>query len=103
MIFSYFASAAFLIMALFTILYAEARLEKMVLLGVYVGATYLVWNPEISTWTANLFGIGRGLDFIFLIACIAAANVMAHVIRAVRRHQRQITLLAREIALLNVK
>jgi hypothetical protein len=103
MVFVYVVTFVFAAMAISTALYTEGRIERMTLLLLYLVGIFFLWRPDASTHVANLVGIGRGLDFIFMIAGIAALNVIVLIVRALKAHHRKITLLAREIAWLKAQ
>lgn len=61
----------------------------------------LVIDPDLSTQIAHLLGIGRGADLVFYLFMIAGLFFSAAVISELKRLQRQVTLLVRQLAVQN--
>lgn len=74
---------------------------RRMLMGLFVlGAILSILFPQWLTWFANLIGVGRGTDLLLYALVIA---FFAFVYAQHRRNlatQRQVTLLARRLALL---
>jgi len=64
----------------------------------WLGAVFVIF-PESTQSLADLLGIGRGVDAILYIAVIFAYKLVFNQMQAVRRLEREITLLTREVAL----
>jgi small membrane protein len=60
-----------------------------------------VFFPQIWTWVANLFGIGRGTDLLVYLMVMAFIGLTATIYRRFRQQERDITELARRLALLD--
>ena len=103
MLISYVASLVFIMMTIISLLYTQKLSERIVLVSIYLTGIIFVWYPEASTKIANLFGMVRGLDFVFLVACIAGLNIAVLILRALKSHNRKLTILAREIAKLKAR
>ena len=72
------------------------RLEDLLLVG--VGLTFVL-APDLSTWVANRFGIGRGADLILYIFVVFSLFHLVTIASQLNRIERQITALARRGAL----
>jgi small membrane protein len=60
---------------------------------------YFIWWPEQTTALAHGVGIGRGTDLVLYVWLIASLLVSINLHLRLKREQRRITTLAREIAL----
>ena len=58
-----------------------------------------VFFPQIWTWVANLFGIGRGTDLLVYLLVMTFIGFAATTYRRFRQMEREITELARRIAI----
>jgi hypothetical protein len=57
--------------------------------------------PDSTTFFANLFGIGRGLDFILIIAILGCYYLIFKIYNMIEQVESEITELVRQIALNN--
>jgi len=74
-------------------------LRRIFLLLFIVAAAASVFFPQILTWVANLFGIGRGTDLLVYLLVLFFLGFMATTYRRFRQIENQMTQLARQIAL----
>lgn len=88
----------FTIMAIICFVSMRTVFSKRLLLSIYIAAVFIVLNPSYSTKLANLFGVGRGVDFVLIVLVVALGNAVILYIRHVNAMQRNITKLARHIA-----
>ncbi len=58
---------------------------------IWVGAVFVLWRPEATTIVANLFGIGRGADFILYSAVILLTFGWFTLALALDRMERRFT------------
>ncbi len=65
----------------------------------WVGASFVLWRPEATTIVANLFGIGRGADFIVYSAVILLTFGWFTLVLALDRVERRLTKLVEAQAL----
>lgn len=103
MIFSIFLTAVFLFMAVYSFVFLQPRALRLLLTVVYLVSIYFVWHPNATTALANVFGIGRGLDFFLILLSVAIVNALLLLARHMNAQHRAITQLARFIALQNVQ
>jgi len=74
---------------------------RRMLMGLFVVAAILsILFPQWLTWVANLIGVGRGTDLLLYALVIAFFTFVYTQHRRNLATQRQVTLLARRIALL---
>lgn len=85
--------------ALYYATYRGVRRHRLFVLSGFVIATYFIWNPEHTTLIAHYFGIGRGLDFILPVFCVALLFMVVGLYRKVVALQDDLTLLSRHLAL----
>jgi len=82
--------------------YHTKIVTAMIALVVSTGVV-LIWFPNLATQLANLVGVGRGADLVFyawvVLSILLAVNVHAHF----HNIERQITLLARHMALFSAQ
>ncbi len=65
--------------------------EGVLWTGIWVGACAVLWRPEATTVVANLFGIGRGADFILYSAVILLTFGWFTLALAFDRMERRLT------------
>ena len=99
MIFSILLTMAFAFMALYTLAFLSDRILGKMLLLLYAGAVFVLWEPDISTTIANLIGIGRGVDLGLMLFSVISLNLIIFLIHHVHQLHKQITLLTRSIAI----
>lgn len=103
MIFPFIFSAAFFSALLLT--WRRVRqgvlrwFEGILWTAVWVGAIVILWRPEATNIVANLFGIGRGADFIVYSAVILLTFGWFALALAIDRLERRITKLVEAQAL----
>ncbi len=66
---------------------------------VWISGGILLWRPEITTAVAQIFGIGRGADFISYIAIIGLGIAVFLLALSLDRMRREMTSLVQELAL----
>ncbi|MBX3312279.1 MAG: DUF2304 domain-containing protein [Microbacteriaceae bacterium] len=66
-------------------------------------AAFSLFFPEAWTKVANFFGIGRGTDLLLYIVVLVFFGYAVSTFRKFRNQEKQITQLAREIALLRTE
>lgn len=99
MIFSIVLTIAFAFMALYTLAFLSDRLLGKMLILLYAGAVFVLWEPDISTTIANLIGIGRGVDLGLMLVSVISLNLIIFLIHHVHQLHKQITLLTRSMAI----
>lgn len=75
-------------------------LRRIMLLLFIAAAGSSVFFPQAWTWLANLIGIGRGADLLLYITVLAFLGFVASTYRRFRRMERELTEIARHVALL---
>ncbi len=73
--------------------------EGILWISVWIGALVVLWRPEVTTFVANVFGIGRGADFIVYVAVMLLTFGFFSLALAVDRLERAITKLVEHDAL----
>lgn len=99
MIVTLILTVIFVFMALYSVLFVQRAILRYFLLLSYIAAILFVWNPNITTKIANIFGMGRGLDFILVLFSVAIINGMFFIIKHLNSLHQSITKLARHIAI----
>lgn len=99
MILILFLTIVFVFMAFYSIVFVHRTIVRYVLLLAYSLAIFFVWNPELTTVIAHFFGIGRGLDFVFVLFLVAIVNGMFFIVRHLNIQHQDITKLAQHIAI----
>jgi small membrane protein len=97
MTFEIILTGVFLFMSVYSFAYVKSRLGVAVLIAVYLVATIFIWAPDYSTEIANYVGIGRGVDFVLIVAVVSILNIILVLARHLYTMNRQLTLLARRI------
>lgn len=73
--------------------------EGVLWTGIWAGAVLVLWRPEATNIVANLFGIGRGADFILYSAVILLTFGWFTLALAIDRMERRLTKLVEAQAL----
>jgi len=64
---------------------------------------FLTWMPDLSSKFANFLGIGRGADLIFYLWIVLSMLALVSLYITINRQDKQITQLARALALYEAK
>lgn len=99
MILTSLLTIVFVFMMFYSIVFVHRPVVRYVLLSAYSLAIFFVWNPELTTVIANLFGIGRGLDFVLVMFSVAIVNGIFFIVKHLNSQHQSITDLARYIAI----
>jgi len=102
MIFKIYLTLIFLFLAIYSYVYFSNFIIRLVCFIGYAGAILLVWNPDLSTNIAAIFGIGRGLDFFLILLSLTLLNGLLIVMTYLNKQHQSITTLARINAIENV-
>ena len=78
-------------------------LKRILALLAMAAAVVAIFVPNILTLVANMFGVGRGTDFLLYLFIIAAMMFAVAVIRAKARSDARVTRLARAVALMEAR
>jgi hypothetical protein len=76
-------------------------LRRIFMLLFIAGAASSVFFPQIWTWMANLVGVGRGTDLLLYFLVLIFIGFVATTYRRFRQIDKEITKLARQLALLD--
>lgn len=61
------------------------------------------WQPEITSYLANILGIGRGADLVVYLAILVIVYLLFRVFVRLNKIEAEITKLVRDDAIRNVK
>ena len=82
----------------------RSQLVDRLLVGISAALVLtMVMRPDLSTRVAHVFGVGRGVDFLFYIAHAVTLLVLIFIYSELRAHAARTTDLARAIALLEAR
>lgn len=86
------------------VVYSLTQARKSPLVGLLASITALVgmgmvWLPETATSIAHALGIGRGADLLFYCWVIITFVLLLNLHFKLRRHNDQLTVLVRELAI----
>jgi len=101
--FAIILTIVFIFMMAYSFVSIKSAIIRLTFCLAYLAAVFFVWNPDFSTKVANIFGIGRGLDFFMILLSVAIINSLVLVARQIHVQHMAITKLARSIALDRVK
>jgi hypothetical protein len=73
--------------------------KKLILIALVAIAIVSILRPELTTRVANLFGVGRGTDFLLYLLTAVFLYVVTGFYLKFRDVERQVTVLARRLAL----
>ena len=103
MMFAIFLTAFFGLMMFYSMVFVSSNLARYFFVICYASAVYFVWNPDSTTVIANFFGVGRGLDFIFLLLFLAVINGVIFSVTHLSQHHQSLTKLARHISIVEAR
>lgn len=92
---------ALLVFIIYVFLLRTLFLDRLILLFITASGILLVIYPDLATWIANLFGIGRGADLLLYLFVVLGLFFAVTITSEIKRLQRQVTELVRFIALSN--
>jgi small membrane protein len=72
---------------------------RVILLGFVLILSVFILFPNITTQIANLFGVGRGTDFLFYLFALFIMYVISLLYIRLRDQDRKITKLTRALAI----
>lgn len=79
---------------------ARSRLAgRAVLLTFILTLSVFVLFPGLTTWIANVFGIGRGTDFLFYTFALFVLYALSMIYLRLREQDRKMTIIVRTLAL----
>ena len=93
-----------IVLALFIIYIYRLRtiiFDRLIYLAFGLAGIFLVIDPDFTTLVANRLGIGRGVDLITYLFILASLFYAVTLRSEVKRLQKQITAITRELAMLN--
>lgn len=96
-------TVVFIFMMAYSFTSIKSKTMRPIVCLAYLAAVFFVWNPNFSTKIANLFGIGRGLDFFMILLFVAIINLMILMVQHIHSQHMAITKLARSFALCRVQ
>lgn len=73
--------------------------ELLFWLTIWLGLIFVVFFPSITSYVADIFGIGRGIDFIIYVSIGILFYLCFRLYVKLDETQNQITLLVRELTL----
>jgi hypothetical protein len=76
-------------------------IRRVLMLLFIIAAASSVFFPQAWTWAANIVGIGRGADLLLYLLVLIFVGFVATTYRRFRQIEREITELARQLALMN--
>jgi hypothetical protein len=103
-IFQIVAAAVILVAGYFMLRGGGARhqaMQRILLLLFMLAAASSVFFPQLWTYVARLVGVGRGADLLMYITVLVFLGFVATSYRRFRRTEKDITELARKVALLS--
>ncbi len=74
-------------------------LELLIWSIIWSAIVFVVINPNIANFIANLVGVGRGADLVIYISIITIFYLLFRIIVKIERIERDITKIIRKIAL----
>jgi hypothetical protein len=102
LVFQILAVAAIAVIAFLIFRGGGARhqaLRRILMLAFIAAAASSVFFPQIWTWVANLFGIGRGTDLLVYFLVLIFLGFVATTYRRFRQIDQELTALSRQLAL----
>src|SRR5690554_280530 len=78
-------------------------IRRILMLLFIIAAASSVFFPQIWTFLANLFGVGRGADLLLYFMVLTFLGFVASTYRRFRHLESDVTRLARQMALLGTE
>jgi small membrane protein len=75
------------------------RIDRIVLVGAFIGAVALILRPDLANDIAHLLGVGRGADLILYLGMMIIGLVLVSLYSQVRALHEQLTELTRTLAI----
>ncbi len=91
--------AAIFLFALYVFRLRSVLTDRIIYLTLVLGGLLLVIHPDLSTWTANQIGIGRGTDLILYIFIIYSLFYFVSISSSLKQIERKLTDIVRIIAI----
>lgn len=79
-----------------------SRREGLLWSAVWIVAGVVIFDPRIATAVANLFGVGRGSDFVLYGSVVALFILVFRIFVTLENLERKLTEIVRKEALRNV-
>ena len=79
--------------------FQHSRIAGYIIVVTASSSGWFVWHPGDSTFIANFLGIGRGTDLLLYLWFVVSASLILVLHIKMRRQERQITKIARHIAI----
>lgn len=92
-----------LLLLAFTLRHRNQLADRIVGLALFVAAVAAILFPSITMIVANWFGVGRGTDLLLYPALLLFSFASVATFARMAELNRQVTLLAREIALMSAR
>ncbi len=93
-----------LILGIYFVRKSRSRLAGRVVMILFVLIlSIFVLLPDITTWIANLLGVGRGTDFLFYTFALFVLYALGLISVRMRDQDRKITQITRALAIQNAQ
>jgi len=107
MIYTQIVITVFIIFAVSRVFFrfSEGKISYYALFGwtlLWFFAEFIIWKPDVTTHIARILGIGRGADLILYGSIVLLFYLVFRIYIKIEDVERQITQIARRIALQNV-
>ncbi len=90
-------------MAFYSLVFVQRSYFRYGLLLFWGISLFFIWHPEQTTVVANVLGVGRGLDLIYILLLTAAVIGFLFVIKHLIAQDRALTKLVRHTAILHAQ
>jgi small membrane protein len=65
----------------------------------WIGAAFVVLNPDVANWFANVVGVGRGVDAVLYLSVALIVYLLFRIFLRLEKTERDLTKLVRRIAI----
>ncbi len=81
---------------------SKHRFSKSVITLIIVIGYFAIWNPNSTTYIANLMGVGRGTDLLLYILIITNLYTLSKIKLKFEEQDEKLTILSRKVAIIQV-
>lgn len=79
---------------------SKYRFSKFIITLVITIGYFAIWNPNLTTFIANLMGVGRGTDLLLYILIITNLYTLSKIKLKFEEQDEKFTILSRKVALI---
>jgi hypothetical protein len=75
--------------------------QFLIWLIIWLSAIVVIWYPQVTTYLADILGVGRGVDLVIYVSVVAVFYLMFRLLVRIEKIERDITKIVRSDAIEN--